>query len=616
MAKTSKKASKPARNMAKTGKRASKPASSMAKASTSASNPSGAEVFLEVLRNYGVEYIFSSPGSEWPPLWEALAKQKAEGLKGPAYINTRHEDLAIGMAMGYGRATGKLSACVVHANVGTLHAAMGIRAANHEKIPVLVCAGESVTFGEGPDGWVGSQWGRFLADYGGPAALVEKFTKTSFGLNTPAVLASAVHRACRTAMTAPQGVAFLSLPFEYLMHEAVLPAPKQDGMPVPALIDGTALEKVAAMLVKAAKPLIITENLGARTKTVAQLVQLAEATGAQVVEAQQPGYVNFPRNHALHAGYISAPHLQDADLVLLLDCEGPWYPPRAGHPPKAQVVNISDDPNRDRVPYTGFNADINIVGSGVSAVPILLEKVLAAPGLKKAKAKVKARIKEVKAVNDARRAEWRKNGLANKATSPIDARWFSLQLNDMLPDNAIVVDETLTSHFTVIHCMDDIKPGQLVNGLSGGLGLGMGIALGVKIANPDKLVITLVGDGSFNYNPPLAALGCAQEHNLPTLTIIYNNGQYRSMKMGTQMLYPKGAAAQTDTWYGGPIQPVPEYAGLARLFGGYGETVEDPAEIAGALQRAFDAVNSGKSAMLDVRIGDEIPFLAKMFGGS
>lgn len=576
--------------------------------------PSGADVFLEILRNFEVEYIFSSPGSEWPPLWEALAKQDAEGIKGPTYINTRHEDLAIGMAMGYGRATGKLSTCVIHANVGTLHASMGIRAANHEKIPVLVCAGESVTMGEGQDAWVGSQWGRFLSDYGGPAALVEKFTKTSFGLNTPAVLSSAVHRACRTAVTVPQGVAFLSLPFEYLVHEAVLPAPTQVGIPVQPTIDEDALKAVADLMAKAKKPLIITENLGAKVETVAQLTKLAEVTGTQVVECQQPGYVNFPRNHPLHAGYISAPCLRDADLVLLLDCEAPWYPPRAGHPPNATVVNISDDPNRDRVPYTGFNADINIVGSGAAAVPILLKMVRANKNLKKAA--VEKRTKSVGKANNARRAEWRKNGEAAKKSLPIDARWLSLQLNDMLPKNAIVVDETLTSHFTIIHCMDDIRPGQVINGLSGGLGLGMGMALGVKVANPDKMVITLVGDGSFNYNPPLAALGCAQEYGLPTLTIIYNNGQYRSMKMGTQMLYPKGNAAKTDTWYGGPIQPVPDYADLAELFGGYGETVEDPAAIAGALQRAFDAVNSGKSAILDVRIADEIPFLAKMFGGS
>ena len=113
------------------------------------SQPNGAEVLLDILNGYGVEAIFSSPGSEWPPLWEALARRQAAKQPAPAYYNARHEDLAIGQAMGYARATGRLGVCLVHATVGTLHASMGIRAAYHEQIPLLVLAGESVSFRRG-----------------------------------------------------------------------------------------------------------------------------------------------------------------------------------------------------------------------------------------------------------------------------------------------------------------------------------------------------------------------------------------------------------------------------------------------------------------------------------
>jgi acetolactate synthase-1/2/3 large subunit len=131
----------------------------------------------------------------------------------------------------------------------------------------------------------------------------------------------------------------------------------------------------------------------------------------------------------------------------------------------------------------------------------------------------------------------------------------------------------------------------------------MGIALGVKSAVPDKLVVSLVGDGSFNYNPVLAAFGCAQEYQLPTLTVLFNNQSYLSMRLGTQQLYPQGWAARTEIFYGAPILPHPDYAGIARAYDGYGETVEAPDQIRPALQRAIEAVQAGKAALVDVVLG-------------
>src|SRR5205823_11556155 len=141
---------------------------------------SGAETVLRVLRAMGVERIFASPGSDWAPLWEALARPYAAG-EVPEYISSRHEETAIGMASGYAKATGKLPALVLHTTVGALHAAMGLRAALHERVPMVVLAGESVSFGEPPAPPAGRQWLRVLTDVGGPAALVVRCVKLSFG---------------------------------------------------------------------------------------------------------------------------------------------------------------------------------------------------------------------------------------------------------------------------------------------------------------------------------------------------------------------------------------------------------------------------------------------------
>ena len=570
----------------------------------------GADVFVEILRNFGVEYIFSSPGSEWPPLWEALAKQKELGLDGPQYYNFRHEDLAIGAAMGYTKATGKLAVCLIHASVGTLHAAMGIRAAYQEKCPILVCAGESVTFGEGDDAWVGAQWGRYLADYGGPARLVEPYTKSSFGLNHKAVMTGAIHRACQLAAAAPAGPVFLSLPFEYLKEEAVVPAPAANNLAAQPQVDETALQEAAALIAGAKNPLIITENIGQVPASVKELVKLAETLGAGVVESQQAGAVSFPRDHDLHAGYSPNAFLASADVVLCLDVISPWYPPMGAHPAGAKVINIGDDPLRARVPYHGIAADLNIVGDPHTALKKLLRMVTG-----KMRGKKQAADKRAKAwakTNNGRRAQWRKVVDAQSNSSPIDTRWLCRVLDDTLPSNAILVNETILTNWTLTGTMEKLRPGQLMNGLSGGLGLGMGLALGAKVANPNRPVVTIVGDGTFNYNAPLPALGFCQEYGLPTLTIVVNNGAYRSMKMGVEMLYPNGSAAKVDTYYGSSIAPSVDYAKMAETVDGYGETVTEPGEIEPAIKRALAAMKKGKPAILNIIVADEMQFLGPL----
>src|SRR5262245_44453459 len=145
----------------------------------------GAHALLRSLHAMGVERIFASPGSDWAPLWEALEAGPDGGGQYPQYISSRHEETALGMAMGYAKATGKLPAVVLHTTVGSLHGAMILRAALHERIPMVALAGESIGFAEGGTK-VGRQWLRLLTDTGGPARLMEGCVKWSFGLNTSA----------------------------------------------------------------------------------------------------------------------------------------------------------------------------------------------------------------------------------------------------------------------------------------------------------------------------------------------------------------------------------------------------------------------------------------------
>ena len=145
----------------------------------------GGEAILEAFRNLDIDYVISSPGSEWSPVWEALARQKVNELEGPTYINCWHETLAVDMAVGYTRMTGKMQAVLLHAGVGLLQGSIGIHSANQGEVPMLVCSGEATSYGENPDLDPQGQWYRNLSVVGGPNRLVEAYTKWTGQATSP-----------------------------------------------------------------------------------------------------------------------------------------------------------------------------------------------------------------------------------------------------------------------------------------------------------------------------------------------------------------------------------------------------------------------------------------------
>ena len=119
-----------------------------------------------------------------------------------------------------------------------------------------------------------------------------------------------------------------------------------------------------------------------------------------------------------------------------------------------------------------------------------------------------------------------------KDQKPIDTRWVTYELAHVLPPDALVVEETITHRLSIHRYLDMLKPGSFFAGCIGGLGTGTGTALGVKAAFPKRPVLCLIGDGAFNYDPGLAALGVCQEHQLPIMIVLYNNYGYHSQKSG------------------------------------------------------------------------------------
>ena len=560
----------------------------------------GAELFLRLLGAMGVDRIFASPGSEWAPVWEHLAKPYAAQGSIPAYFSSRHEEIAVAMASGYAKASGKLPAVMIHTTVGSLHGAMAMRGALHENVPMVVFAGESIAFGEddGPD--PGPQWLRSLADIGGPARLVEHCVKWSFGVNAKTVLSSTIQRACQLAMAAPRGPVFVSLPMEYLFDLIPTSAPAAAAIPVRATADPRGIEQLADMLASAKQPVIVTERCGQTLAAVAYLVALAELLGAAVVETRSAAYVNFPRNHPLHAGFDPLPNLRDADLVFMPAAVAPWHPASAAPGPAAKVVLLDENPLRIENPVWGYQADLCLCGEVEGSLGLLLEQVK-----KRVRPGDPARAKAAErwgSRNQARRKARIDDALGRKNGKPLDTCWVVHELNEVLPPDAIIVDETITHREAIIQGLDRLGAGAFYGGFIGGLGTGIGTALGVKSAAPDRPVIALIGDGAFHYNPVPAGLGFAQEYGMPIMIVLFNNHGYLSQQAELPKYYPQGYAMKTGKFAGTSITPSPDYAALARAFGGYGEKVEEPGEVRAAIERGLKKISSGTLALIDMRL--------------
>ena len=563
----------------------------------SAGTVSGAHALLRTLRKLGVRKIFASPGSDWAPLWEALAMPSARD-EFPEYLSSRHEETAIAMASGYAKTTGKLPAVVLHTTVGALHATMGMRAALHERIPMVVLAGESVSFGERPGYGIGPQWLRLLSDVGGPARLVAPCVKWSFGLNDSALLSATIERACRIATSTPGGPAFVSVPTEFLMDAHPEEKPRS-GAPVrnPAA-DPAALDELAQMLCSAKRPAILTEEVGKDLAAVDRLVELAETLGAPVFDAWQPGYANFPRAHPLYGGV--APDMkalfEESDLLLCVETVVPAHPPALLSGSGARLAFLGEDPLHTHLPYWGFRNDLSVAGALESSLALLRERVARAVP----KGSRSSIAKEWAERNAKSREQWREKGRASGTAARIEPAWIGHELNAILPEGAIVVDETITHRQDVLRQLERLAPGGFLSASYGGLGMGIGTGLGAKVARPDRTVVVTIGDGAFFYNPVIASFGAAQELKLPLLVVLFNNAGYLSQKLDVVREYPDGWAVRSKQFAGLSIAPRPDYPALARAFGGYGETVERPSEVRPALARGLDAVAKGNLALIEM----------------
>jgi acetolactate synthase I/II/III large subunit len=366
-------------------------------------------------------------------------------------------------------------------------------------------------------------------------------------------------------------------------------APREVPLPPRTRAAEGEVERVARLLAAAQNPVILCDGAGRDPQAFAALVQFAEALGAPV-GSRHCAYANFPKSHPLFLGQGIQPFVKDADLVLLVDCKAPWYPP-SRKPGAGTVVAIDANPLKATMAYQSLQADHYLEGD-VAAALQLLAAALPADG-KSRERRERWRSEHERLVAAERAAE---SGAATGER--IDPLALAGALRAAMPADTVYVEETIThagmlqQHLPWDRPQSFFRPG-------GGLGQGLGMALGVKLALKDRPVAALLGDGSFLYNPVVQAFGAGKSYDLPILVVVFDNGQYRAMQTGHLHHYPDGVARDADMWHGVHID-APDYGELGKPFGFHGERVARPAELQPALTRALKSVADGRSAILDV----------------
>ncbi len=568
----------------------------------------GGHALLKIIERAQIDTVVSSPGSEWPPVWEAFAELAGRGITRPSFVNCRHEALAVAVAAGYTKVTGRPQVVLLHATAGPLNAAMMLRAAQQERIPMVVCAGETMSFGEDdrtPD--PGGQWIHDLCDLGGPSDMLRRCVKWAERIVSPSILTVSVDRAIQIAQEPPAGPVLLSMPFEMLMEEVRLAEYARPNQAVRAEgIDDKAVDRAVELLLNADHPVVVTENLGRSENAVQRLVELCELLSIPVMESYRPAFLNFPRDHALYLSYDRS-FLEESDLIIAAGAVTPWYPASKAPKPATQVLLIDEEFPYSRLPFWGYEVDLALVAPPAVTLEKLVGRVRSSEKLKINDPIYEKRLRASREMHEKETAACREQAEAHSKDTPIDPCWLCHVLNETLPQDAVIVEETTTHRALIQNMIRRSRPMSHFGRITGGLGVGLGYALGVKLAMKDRPVFTLIGDGAFHYNPVPSCLGLAQEYDLPIAVVLFNNGRYRSMERSLLKYFPSGSAHKTGVHYGSPIDPSPDYRLLAEAYGGFGIRVDKPEEIEPAMHEAMTYLRHGHLVLMDVRLNDYTP---------
>ena len=478
----------------------------------------GRRVLMESFVSHGVRHIFGNPGTTETPLLDSLP-----AFPQLQYIMTLHEGVAVSAASFYAQASGRVTVANLHVAPGLGNGIGSLYGALKATSPVVVTAGQQDTRMRLNNPILGHDL----------VAMAAPVTKWSVQIERADEIAPILRRAFKVATDAPQGPVFVALPIDVLEQETSIEATAPDQLWRSTYPNPAGVERLASLLLASKAPAIVAGDDVARSAAETALVALAEAIGAAVWFEGLRHHAPFPTGHpnCRHSLPGDARQVRkalgDADLVLLLGgpfFEDIWYAPGGHFPDGAVIVQIEESPER-----LAFNhrLDAGLVGGLAPSLDAVTNAVraragaqfrLAAQARNQALAELRAR--ETETYRARREKAW--------SREPTSMPRVASELRRGLPDNVVIVDESITASLDLARAFDFRGFGDYFGGRGGGIGQGLAGAIGVKVAMPDHPVVAISGDGSAMYS--IQALWTAAHHKLAIVFVVLSNREYRILK--------------------------------------------------------------------------------------
>ncbi len=563
---------------------------------------SAASEAIAVLEANGINRVFGNPGTTEVPLLDATVSADID------FHLCLHEGVAVAMADGYGRATRSVGVVMVHTSVGTANTLANLVNLSSDRSPLLVIAGDK-------DARLGGR-GSFCEVPDLPG-LVRQVTKEAWRVTLPQKLPELVLRGLKVAQTPARGPVFIGAPENYMAAElapeyAGVYTRRADRVTLRAHPDELAM--ILSALMSADRPLIIAGNEVGAAESLSLLVELAEKLCVPVVGEQvfTTNALNFPTDHPFYRGNFSPESevVSEADVVVAIGArmfmEYSW-PVQPYLRTGVRLMQIGADAGELGKIYPTTLAVLADVDDALRGMHQLLDGV-SLPGasvLERRRARATASYRTPASRSPvghlAGGGSSASGSIANVAArSPADGRLHPQRLlelmNAVLPDDAVVVDESVLSK-SLMQSQFRLGGGRLYFGTSGG-GLGWGIpaAVGVQLGMPRRRVVAFVGDGGALFN--IQALWTAAHLRTPVVVVIVNNDGYMAVRRGLREF---DAAAQRSGSFPGSSFSSPEidFCAIARGFGVRAVSVRAEDQLVEALR---SALGSSETTVIDAHV--------------
>ncbi len=559
--------------------------------------------FLEGLSELGIEYLFCNFGTDHAPIIEEIAHRRKRGDALPTIIRCPHENTAAHMAAGYAFVTGRGQGVLVHVDVGTANTATAMHNIFRSRLPVLLMAGKA-PYTTGNE-LLGSRdtYVHFVQEPFDQASLVRPYLKWEWTLPSGVVVKEALRRAFSIMQSAPQGPVYLMMQRETLtqpwrVDEVRRFGAEQYGSTAGGGADPGLVSQLVDRLLGAESPILITGYAGRNARAGELIAELSELAGIAVFESNMTS--NISHESRCFIGFQPDKHLAKADVGLLVDVDVPWFPSDVTVNEHTFWAHIDIDILKPASPMWTFPGNLRMQGDSARILEQVLDelKARATPAFDRA---AQARLTRLAGEREARLEHARKLAADRGKKDEINTHYLFAELDRLLAPEDLVFNEGVRNAGAALMQIRRPLPGTMMRAGGGGLGWSGAMALGAKLAAPERMMVQIVGDGSFYFGSPCSVFAVAQHHKLPILSIVLDNSGWSAVKESTLRVFPAGEAKAANA-FEAELMPDVEFGKIGEAFGAYAEKVADPGEVPAALGRCVEEVRGGRAAILHARV--------------